>query len=129
MLDAEPRDLGVDRGGDLLLRRFDFGALLLRRADDVEGAPGQHASDRIEVGGVNVAADPRRLEWDRPAAAERVRDLRPMAEARDAQLLDEFRQRLRAFVPRWRFTSAQIGASSSASSHSSGRRTIFTRSA
>ncbi len=31
--------------------------LSVRRADDVESAPGQHAGDRVEVGGIDVAAD------------------------------------------------------------------------
>ncbi len=101
---------------------LDLRALLRRRADDVEGAPGQHAGDGIEVGGIDIAAHARRLEGNRPAAAERVGELRPMAEARDAQLLDQFGQAERASVPRWRFTSGQMPASSSASSHSSGRR-------
>ena len=81
MLDAEPRDLGIDRCRDLLLRLLDLGALLRRCADDVERAPGQHAGDGIEVRGIDIAAHPRRLERDRAAAAERVGDLRPMAEA------------------------------------------------
>ena len=74
---------------------LDLGALPRARADDIEGAPGQHAGDGIEVGGIDIAADPRRLEGDRPATAERIRYLRPMAEPGDAQLLDKFGQALR----------------------------------
>ena len=78
VLDAEPRDLGVDGGGRLRLRRFDLGPLLFRRADDVESTSRQHASDRIEIGRIDITADARRLEGDRPAAAKRVRNFRPM---------------------------------------------------
>ena len=41
------------------------------RPDDVEGAPGQHAGDGIEIS-INIAADSRRLGGHRPAAAERI---------------------------------------------------------
>jgi hypothetical protein len=90
VLDAEAGDLGIHGRGDFALRRINLRAALLRCADDVEGAPGEHAGDGVEVGGVNIAAEPRRLEGDRSAAAKGVRHLRPVAEARDPQLLDQF---------------------------------------
>src|SRR5438046_2754327 len=92
VLNAETRDFLIDRFRDFLLRCLDLCTALLRRADDVEGAPGEHAGDRVEVRRVNIAAEPCRLEGDRSAATEGVRHLRLMSETRDAQLLDELGQ-------------------------------------
>ena len=63
----------------------------------------------IEVGGIDIATDARRLERNRSATAERVRHLRPMTEPRDAQLLHQLGHELccRAEMA---FTSAQIGS-------------------
>ena len=127
VFDTKFGDLGIYGGYHHLLRFLDLGARLWRRADDVERAPGQHTGDRIEVGSVDVAADTCRLERDRPAAAKRVRHLRPMTIVRDTQLLDQVRQILCVRAEVAVHVRPDTGASSSASSHSSGRRTCLSR--
>src|SRR3546814_5085488 len=62
-------------------------------ADQMERTPCQHAGDRIEVGCVDVTADARSLERNRPGPAECVSDLRAMSEPHDAELFEQFRQR------------------------------------
>ena len=61
-------------------------------ADQMQGAPGQQRGDRAEVGGKHRAAEPRRFEGNRPAAAHRIAHARNVAEASPAQLLHQFRQ-------------------------------------
>ena len=95
MLNAETGDLIVDRLRDLLLRHLDLSTPLRRRTDNVEGTPGEHAGDGVEVGGIDFATHPRGFKGNRSATAERVGELGPMTETRDAQLLDQFRDRAR----------------------------------
>ena len=64
------------------------------RTDDVQSSPCQHAGDRIQIAGVDVAAQPSGFKWDRPATAEGVTDSRTMAEAKDAELFNQFREAL-----------------------------------
>ena len=88
-LDAELRDFLVDGGEHGMFIAIHLFAPLKRRPDDVEGAPSEHAGDGVKVGGIGVAAQARRLERDRPAAAKRVAHPRPMPVAQYSQLLDE----------------------------------------
>jgi hypothetical protein len=67
-------------------------ARLLAAADDVERAPGEQAGDGVEVGGVDVATQPRRLERDRAAAAEGVADAGDVSEPPLAQLPNQVGQ-------------------------------------
>ena len=89
MFDTQLSDTLVDslRQGRLSLRNF-F-APPAGRADDFCTAPGQHAGDGVEVGGVGVAADTRSLERDGATTREGVAHARTMAVAQDAQLLHQ----------------------------------------
>jgi tetratricopeptide (TPR) repeat protein len=84
VFDAKPGDFGINRSGDLFLRLLDLGAPLLARTDDVKCTPRKHAGDGIEVRRVNIAANPRRLKWNRPTSAECVRHLWPVTKSGDA---------------------------------------------
>ncbi len=92
MLDAERGDLRIHLCRHCRLRRLDFRAPFGRGADDVECPPGQHAGNRVQVRSIDVATDAGRLKGDRPAAAEGVRQLRPMAKAGDTKLLHQLGQ-------------------------------------
>ena len=57
------------------------GLLFIRAcSDEIEGTPGEHASHRIEVGGVDVTANAGGLKRDRTPAREGIGDRNIMAE-------------------------------------------------
>ena len=66
----------------------------MRSTNDIECTPSEHARHRIEVGGIDIAAEPGRLKGNLTGTAEGVGHSRPMAEAHDAKLLDQLRKGL-----------------------------------
>ena len=58
----------------------------------LEGPPGEHAGDGVQVRGIDVAAEARRLEGNLARSAEGVGHLGATAEAHQAELLDQFRE-------------------------------------
>src|SRR5208282_4357720 len=89
MFDAEPCDFCIDGQCDFFLSPLDLGTPLLRCANDVEGSPGQHTGNRVEIGSKGIATNPRSLKGDRSAPTECVGHLRPVAESGDPKLLDK----------------------------------------
>src|ERR1035441_8978656 len=68
--------------------------VFLRGANNVERTPTEHACHGVKVRGVYVATEPSRLKRYLAGAAEGVGQSRTVAVTHDAQLLDEFRERL-----------------------------------
>jgi len=64
MLDSEPSYLGVNCGCDFPLCPLDLCTLFFGSTNNVKRTPRQHASNRIEVRGKNIAAYPCGLERD-----------------------------------------------------------------
>jgi len=86
VLDAKRGDFTVYRVGDLALGLLELGPLLGRCPDDIQGSPGQHAGDGVQVRRVDVTAQPRCLEGDGAAAAEGVANAGPLSIAQHAEL-------------------------------------------
>ena len=61
-------------------------------ADEVEGPPSQKACDRVQIRGVDIAAEARRLERYRAATTESVAHCRPVPESHGPKLLDQLRE-------------------------------------
>src|SRR3954447_25388455 len=84
--------LGFDRVVNPLLSGLDLGHNLWTATNDIQRAPGQQTSDRINIARVDIAPEPGGLEWDRTATTEGIADPGSVTPTTDAQFLDQFRQ-------------------------------------
>jgi hypothetical protein len=83
-------------GIDLVIDPYLFGMNLIPKrvcaADDVERPPSEQAGHRIQVRGIDVTAQLRRLERDRAHTSEGIAHLEALAVAANGKLFDELRQ-------------------------------------